>query len=185
DVEFAPLALEISGITYLQASANAGVPLATLEQAIVEELERFRREGPTAEELERVRTQHRAAFLRGIEKVGGFVGKAGILAESAVYGGSPDAWKEALADMESATVEDLRDVVDRWVTDAPFILEVTPVPERRAVASTADRGSPPLPESQPEVEFPDFDRSTLSNGLELLVVERPGLPLVNLRLLLD
>src|SRR5690606_5646477 len=41
DVAFAPLALEITGITYLQVSANAGVELATLEAAVNEELERF------------------------------------------------------------------------------------------------------------------------------------------------
>ncbi|MFL2538278.1 MAG: hypothetical protein ACJ0RU_02100 [Candidatus Rariloculaceae bacterium] len=44
---------------------------------------------PTQEELDRVITQTRASLIRGIERVGGFGGKSGILAESAVFWWSP------------------------------------------------------------------------------------------------
>jgi zinc protease len=185
DVAFGTLALEIAGITYLQVSAQPGVSLEQLEKAAREELERFRRKGPTKQELERVRTQLRAGFVRGIEKVGGFTGKAGILAESMVYGGSPDAWKRQLDDTESARPRDLRDVVDRWVTDAPFVLNVEPTGRYAAGPQRADRSTPPMPASQPEVKFPAFQRTTLANGLTLVVVERPGLPVVNLKLQMD
>ncbi|MDH5255065.1 MAG: insulinase family protein, partial [Gammaproteobacteria bacterium] len=89
DLEFGALPLEIAGLTYLEVSPNPGVSLERLEAVFNEEVERFRRSGPTARELERVKTQRRAAFLRGLEKVGGFSGKSGVLAESTVYGGSP------------------------------------------------------------------------------------------------
>ncbi|MBM4221916.1 MAG: insulinase family protein, partial [Gammaproteobacteria bacterium] len=185
DVEFGPLALEIAGITYLQASAQPGVSLAQIESAIDEELERFLREGPTARELERVKTQQRAAFLRGIEKVGGFSGKSGVLAESMVYGGRPDAWKQSLADGQAATAADLRAVVGKWVTDAPFILEVTPAEPLQAAATGADRSSMPVPEGEAPVSFPAFERARLDNGLQLIVVERPEVPVVGMKLVVD
>ncbi len=185
DVEFGPNAFEIAGLTYLQVSAQPGVTLAQLEAVVNEELERFLREGPTRRELERVKAQRRSAFLGGIEKVGGFLGKAGTLAESMVYGGSPDAWRRALTDGESATREDLRDVARAWLSDAPFVLEVTPVPELQAATTTLDRTTPPPVGAPPPVQFPDFERTTLDNGLELIVVERDSIPLVELELLLD
>ena len=64
--------------------------LQTVERALDEELARFLAEGPTRAELERVKTEIRSGFIRGIEQVGGFGGKSNILAENAVYGGRPD-----------------------------------------------------------------------------------------------
>lgn len=185
DVEFGNLALEISGLAYLQASAQPGVTLAQIEAAVREEFARFLKEGPTKAELERVRTQQRAAFVRGIEKVGGFSGKAGTLAESQTYGGSPGAWRQQLVAAEQATTASVRAVAARWVTPAPFVLEVTPQPPLSTTAGIADRTQPPLPTSQPEVAFPAFERATLANGLSLVVVPRPGNPVVNLQLVLD
>jgi zinc protease len=185
DVEFGPMPLEIAGITWLQASAQPGVSLAKIEGAIAEELERFRRDGPTARELERVKTQQRAGFLRGIEKVGGFSGKSGVLAESMVYGGKPDAWQQALADGQAATAADLSATVRKWVTTAPFILEVTPAGPLKAADAGADRSSMPMPVGETPVSFPTFERATLSNGMQLIVVQRPDVPVVGIKLLLD
>ena len=185
DIDFGPLSLEIAGITYLQASALPGVSLAKIEKAVDEEIERFQREGPTARELERVKTQQRAGFLRGIEKVGGFSGKSGVLAESMIYGGRPDIWKQALTDGQAATAADLSAVVKKWVTNAPYVLEVTPVEQFKAAATGADRSSMPMPGGETPVSFPAFERATLSNGLKLIVVERPEVPVVGIKLLLD
>jgi zinc protease len=185
DVEFGNLPLEISGLAYLQASAQPGVTLAQLEAAVREEFARFLKEGPTKAELERVRTQQRAAFVRGIEKVGGFSGKAGTLAESQIYGGSPGAWRQQLVDAGNATTASVRDVAARWITNAPFVLEVTPQAPLSTSAGVDDRSKPPLPTSQPDVDFPAFERATLANGLSLIVVPRPGNPVVNLQLVLD
>jgi zinc protease len=185
DVEFGNLALEISGLAYLQVSAQPGVTLAQLETAVREELARFLKDGPTGAELDRVRTQQRAGFVRAVEKVGGFSGKAGTLAESQTYGGSPDAWRRQLVDSEQATTTSVRNVATRWITSAPFVLEVTPQPPLTTTAGVDDRKTPPRPLSQPDVNFPAFERATLDNGLTLIVVPRPGNPVVNLQLLVD
>ncbi len=80
----------------MYATAGPGQDLAKVEKALDEELARFLAQGPTRAELDRAKTEIRAAFMRGVEQVGGFRGKSSILAENAVYGGRPDFYKHSL-----------------------------------------------------------------------------------------
>jgi len=52
---------------------------------IEEELERFLEKGPTRDELKRVKTSYFSTLIRGLEKVGGFGGKAQLLATYETY----------------------------------------------------------------------------------------------------
>ena len=103
DVSGSLMAAEIGGLYLLQASAHPGADLVDLERAIDEELERFLGEGPTAEELERVRTELTSGFVRGVERIGGFGGKSDVLAENAVYTGDPGFFRTSLERLERAT----------------------------------------------------------------------------------
>ena len=71
---------ELGSLFIVFATAQPGQDLGEVEAAIDEEMARFLAEGPTAEELERVQTQYRADFIRGIERIGGFGGKSDVLA---------------------------------------------------------------------------------------------------------
>ena len=71
---------ELGGLFVLQAMVKADVDPAVVERALDEELARLIAEGPTAAELARAKTVFRAGFVRGIERIGGFGGKADILA---------------------------------------------------------------------------------------------------------
>ena len=186
DATLAPLALEIAGVTYLAASAAPGVDLATVEAAVREELQRFIDKGPTKRELERVRTQYRARFLRGIERVGGYAGKSGILAQGAVYGGNPEAYKQELRHIEAATVKDLQRVAAEWLGRGALVVEVHPYPQLQAAAAGVDRSAgPPAPTDFPDVSFPAFERHRLANGLEVIISPRGDIPLVELSLVMD
>jgi zinc protease len=185
DVTLGSVPLEISGITYLQVSAQPGVELAAIDKAVDEELQIFMRKGPTRTEVERVATQFRAGFLRGIEEVGGSGGKAGILAESMVLGGSPDAYKRDLRVIDTATPEDLRRIAAGWLGQGSFTLAVLPYEDRKAAATGADRSAPPVAGAAPSVGFPAVERTELANGLKILLVPRPGIGLVEMQLLLD
>lgn len=185
DVEMGAYNLEIAGLTYLQASAKVGVDLAIIEKAAKEEIQRFIDRGPTAKELERVQTQYRASFLRGIERVGGFGGKSGVLAENMVYGGSPDRYQRKLDYIADASRADLQTVVGEWLGENAYIAEVYPHPAMTAAPAGADRSKPPEPAGFPSGEFPEFDRVTLTNGLDILVAQRTAIPLVNLTLILN
>ena len=185
DVEMGAYNLEIAGLTYLQASAKVGVDLAIIEEAAKEEIQRFIDRGPTAKELERVQTQYRASFLRGIERVGGFGGKSGVLAENMVYGGSPDRYQRKLDYIADASRADLQTVVGEWLGENAYIAEVYPHPAMTAAPAGADRSKPPEPAGFPSGEFPEFDRVKLNNGLDVLVAQRTAIPLVNLTLILN
>ena len=87
---------EIGSQLQLIVTVKPGSDPAVVEKALDEELARFLATGPTAAELERVRTTNYANFVRGMERIDGFGGKSSILAESQVFGGSPDFYKTRL-----------------------------------------------------------------------------------------
>src|ERR1700675_662974 len=115
---------EIAGQFRVQATAQPNQDLTQVENALDEELARFLKDGPTAEELRRVRAQHEANFIRGIERIGGFGGKSDRLAQSQVFEGSPDAYKISLKRIQTATAEDLKSAANRWLSDGVYVLEV-------------------------------------------------------------
>jgi zinc protease len=81
-------------------------------QAIVdEELERLRREPPSARELVRAVNQIEAAFYDRIERVGGFGGKADLLNAYFFATGNPDYFNEDLARYRAIAPEDLQAAV--------------------------------------------------------------------------
>ncbi len=185
-VDATPLIFEIAGIIGIDALAYPGGDLAVVERAIDEEMARLMKDGPTVEEVERAVTQIRAQMIRGLEQVGGFAGKAQLLAENATFAGDPAFYKVSLERMEKATPEAIRDVVRRWYGGPSFTLEVQPFVERSAQAEGIDRSSgPPMPDSFPDVDFDDFERAFLENGMQLLVVKRDAVPVVQFNLLFD
>jgi zinc protease len=176
---------EIGGQFRVQATARPGQDLKQIEKELDEELARFLKDGPTAEELARVKSQYEANFIRGIERIGGFGGKSDRLAQSQVYLGSPDAYKTSLKRVHDATAEDLKAVANKWLSDGVYILEVHPFPDYKADATGADRSKPPVPGTPPELKLPKLQRSTLSNGLKIILAERHEVPLVNFTLAFD
>jgi len=185
-VDATPQFFEIAGFLGVDAMAQPGGDLAAVEAAIDEEMARFIKEGPTREEVDRAVTQLRANLVRGLEQIGGFGGKAQLLARNATYAGDPSFYKTSLRRMEEATPEQVRDAVRRWQTAGAFTLEVHPFPDVSADATGADRDNgPPMPDSFPEVGFDDFERGFLGNGMEVLVVTRKAVPIVQMNLLLN
>ena len=159
--------------------------LATLEAAIDEELAKLIAKGPTKDEMTRVKTQKRAGFIRGAERIGGFGGKSDILAASEVYAGTPDAHKQQQVNLLSATANDLQSAAGEWLTDGEYVLEVHPFPRYTASGTDVDRSGIPEPDGFPRVSFPEFKRGTLSNGLKVIVAQRDTVPTVNFNLMLD
>jgi zinc protease len=76
----------------------------------------------------------------------------------------------------------VRAAARRWLGAGAYHLEVHPYPALTAAAEGADRSTLPEPDSFPEVDFESFERSRLSNGLELIVARRDAVPVVNMSL---
>jgi zinc protease len=176
---------EIGGIFQIQADAKPGVELARVEKAIDEEMARFLAEGPTAQELERVKIQSRAGFIRGIERIGGFGGKSDILVKSQVFGGRPDAYQTTRKHIEDATPLSVKDASVAWLSDGVYILEVQPYPQLSAGKSDVDRKNMPPVGPAPQVQFPAVERGMLSNGLKIMLAERHSIPVISFDLLVD
>ena len=179
-------AKEIAGQFVIMATARPDANLADVERGVNEELAKFLAEGPTATELQRVKTQSRASFIRGVERIGGFGGKSDVLAQGQVYAGDPAFYKTKQEWIAGATAKDLQDAARRWLSDGVFQLEVDPFPDYTADPSQVDR-TKGVPEAgpPPAARFPAIQRATLSNGLEIVLAERHTIPVVQFQLLVD
>jgi zinc protease len=176
---------EIGGQFQVQATARPGQDLVQVEKELNEELARFLKDGPTAEELQRVKTEYAAEFIRGIERIGGFGGKSDRLAQSQVFRGDPAAYKISLKRVQEATAEDLKAAANRWLADGVYVLEVHPFPDYKTATTGADRSKAPEPGPAPDLKLPTLQRATLSNGLKVILAERHEVPLVQAWMTLD
>jgi zinc protease len=176
---------EIGGQFFIISTAKPDGDVKEVERVLHEELARLLREGPTADELERVKTRYLANFIRGIERIGGFGGKSDVLASGEVYTGDPGAYKRRLRNIQRATPEMVRDAARKWLSAGWFALEVHPFPDYKALPKDVDRSKVPEPGPPPSFKMPTLHRRTLSNGLKIVLSERHNLPLVNFTLLVD
>ena len=183
NVSASALTMEIAGAFFVSATVAPGQDIGEVERALDEELARFLAEGPTEEELARVKTETLAFVIRGLERVGGFRGKSNILAENAVFGGRPDFYKRPLSVLQAATPEEVRAAANRWISGNAVTLEVLPFEQALAASGeNADRSSLPVVEEFPAASFPELGRATLSNGMRVIVAERDAVPVVQFRL---
>ena len=177
---------EIGGLFTLDATVQPGKDVAAVEVALAEELHRFLRDGVTQAELDRVKTNYRANFIRQLERVGGFGGKSDALAQSEIYAGRPDYYKQQLEWVQEATVEDLRDAARTWLSDGVYILAVLPYDEGSTKPTSVDRSAGvPAAGDPPSARFPEVETSTLTNGLRVILAERSAIPVVTFNLQID
>ncbi|PHN06430.1 M16 family metallopeptidase [Flavilitoribacter nigricans] len=177
---------EIASNFIVQANVKPGKTVEEVEAALNEELDKFLKDGPTQQELDRVKSQYFAGFIKGIERIGGFGGKSDILAQHEVYGGSADYYKDILQMVADAKPADVQMAAKKWLSAGRHTLICTPFPEFSTIASDIDR-SKGLPEmgAPATVKFPDLERTTLSNGMEVVLAKRPGIPTVVMRMMFD
>lgn len=173
---------EIAGQFRITVTAKPDADLARIESIVDEELGKLLATGPTPAELDRVRTRTTASWVRGLEAIGGFSGKANLLAESQTYLGDPQGWRAGFERVQAARPADLAAAGRRWLGAGDYRLTILPFGERQASAAGVDRSHMPLPAELAPASFPAVERATLANGLGLVVVRRPGVPLVSLSL---
>ncbi|MGV8959825.1 MAG: M16 family metallopeptidase [Stenotrophomonas sp.] len=194
---------QLSGNFSIRALVKQGVDPAKVEAVIDEELQRLLKEGPTAEELARAKTEYRAGFIRGIERIGGFGGKADALASCTTFTGNPACFRDSLEIVAKATPEQVRQAAAQWlgnpshtfmvkpgvrkplaedpsVKPAPFELHAAD-PKYTTLPSRVDRklGVPSV-DSFPKLVFPALQHATLKNGSKVILAERHDIPVVNI-----
>src|SRR5579875_2694047 len=170
---------EIGSQFAIIATAKEGEDLRKVEKAVDEELMRFLDDGPTAREVERIKTQSYANFVRGIERIGGFGGKSDILASSQTYLGRPDAFRERLARLEAVSAAELRDTARAWMSQGVYALEVVPFLYAAQPSAPASRTRIPELGAPHDLKLPALHEFRMENGLRILVAERHEIPVVN------
>ena len=196
-------ASQLGGNFFVRAMVKQGVDPAKVEAAIDEEIKKLIAEGPTADELARAKTNYESGFVRGIERIGGFGGKADVLASCAIYEKNPGCFRDSLKAVANATPAQVRAAGAKWLanpshvftvkpgarkelaeapagTPAPFVLPKVDA-KYKTTASTVDRSAGvPMPKTFPDLKFPAQQRATLSNGTTVILAERHDVPVVQM-----
>ncbi len=172
---------EIASLFAVMATARPGASLAEIERVIGEEITRLAKEGPTPAELDRAKTKYESEFISGLERIGGFGGKADVLNQYNVFLGDPGKVEDDLQRFRNVTPDSLRRAVADWL-DTPnrAIIRFHPEGSQRAAApDTLDRSKEPALGQDRPFTAPSVQSAKLPNGLEVFVVERHDLPKVN------
>ncbi|MCP1372551.1 M16 family metallopeptidase [Dyella lutea] len=195
----------LASMFQLQVDVKKGVDPARVEAAIADEWSKFLAHGPTADELARVKTEVRASFVRGLERVNT---QATILAQGQLYSGDPGQYQKDFRTLMAATPTSVKAAADRWISHGDYTLTVVPgkidaadmatVAGRPAasgapapklspkgdyhvVKSDVDRAKGvPQVERFPDLTFPALQRGKLANGIEVVLAERHAVPAVQI-----
>ena len=176
---------ELASIFRITATLRPGADVAEVNGMIDTILADFLAEGPESEELERAKTKVNAAFVRGVEQVGGFSGKASVLAQGELYAGDPGFFRTRLDWLNAADTDEVLAAADTWLNKAYHQIDVLPYPEYTTTGLEADRSALPVVDRVPDLSFPEIQRDELRNGIQVVLAERSTVPVVNIAMQFD
>ncbi len=176
---------ELSSIFRVTATLHEGVDADAVSGMIDRIVGEFLAKGPTDDELSRAKTKINAAFVRGVEQVGGFSGKASVLAQGELYAGDPGFYDTRLKWMSQATAAQVRGAADAWLNKAFHQIDVLPYAEYSTTGVDADRSGVPVVNEVPDLTFPAIERGELRNGIQIVLAERRSIPVVNIAMQFD
>ncbi|NOT42449.1 MAG: insulinase family protein [Alphaproteobacteria bacterium] len=110
----------------MTADVKPGVDAAAVAKRLDEVLAEFLAQGPTADEVSRSVVSKLSGYIRGIEAVGGFVGKAGVLAQGELFSNNSSYYKGRLAALGAVTPAAVQKAAKKWLTRPVYSLTVTP-----------------------------------------------------------
>ncbi|MGB3150530.1 MAG: insulinase family protein, partial [Maribacter sp.] len=176
---------EIASTFITWSNVKPGEDVEKIRVIMEEEIAKLMNEGPTEAELKRVKAAYFSGFIKGLERIGGFGGISDILASNETYFGDASYYKTVLKYVEDATVADLQATAKKWLGKGKHVILCKPFPEYEVVKSTVDRSK--LPELGPTKtsKFPALERAKLSNGLNIVLAKRSGVPTVVMNLMFD
>ena len=127
------LTAELGGYFSAFAVAKAGHTTEELLPLVDEIIDDIKKNGVSTAELERARRKIIAQRLRGVERIGGFGGKADLLNEYETHLGDPGYLAKDIARHRAVTAADVQAFANKYLTgDRRLILET--VPAKKAVS---------------------------------------------------
>ena len=119
-----------------------GTTLGALEKEINAIIERLKKEGPTAQEVQAAVAPQELQFVSGLQSN---LGKSFRLAEGAGYHGDPGYFRTEYEKRRAVTPEDVKRVANKYLTGGRVILSVVPMgkPELAAKPESSERVGTP------------------------------------------
>ena len=193
-------ASEIAGLFQIQATARPGKSLDDIEKEIVAEIDKIKREPPTEAEMSRAKNSIESQTIFGLQTI---LGKAGQLTSYTGYVGKPNYFQADLDRYAKVTAADVTRVANTYLTANNLVMTYNP--QRAAGAGSTRAANAPtsvksekkdqakidaqatkLPKGGPDprLSLPPIEKTKLSNGLEVWMVEQRELPMIAMNLVL-
>ena len=190
----------LTSIFQIQASARRGHAAAELQPVIDAELGRLADEGPTEAEVEQARNQIERELYQSLQRVHG---RADRLNSYNQYTGDPGYLPKDIERYARITPRDVQKAVQDYLRKDSRVVVIAvrgdkkldpdpTVPKILAVKGTesinvdeAWRSKPPKAGPAREPDLPAPQSFKLANGLTVLHLQRPGLPLVTAQLVVN
>jgi len=176
---------EISSNFVTWANVKPGEDVDRVQKIMEEELTKLMNEGPSEKELKRVKAAYFSGFIKGLERIGGFGGVSDILASNETYFEDASYYETVLKYVEDATIADVKGTAKKWLSKGKHVLLCKPFPEYTVEKSTIDRSKLPELGTTKTSKFPTLERAKLSNGLNVVLAKRTGVPTVVMNLMFD
>jgi zinc protease len=124
EVDISLKSYELSGEFQIRLTASTSEQLELLQREVERQIKEVMSQGPAPAELEEIKTELLSSLSSDLEQIGGFGGKAGLLAISEVFAGDPDHYRKAYQRMLETTPSDMKAVCSRWLAASPYVLDV-------------------------------------------------------------
>ncbi len=174
-----------AGTFTLVGIAASGKSPDAVEHALEAETDKLRTEPAGAAELAKVKRQLVTQQLEQLETA---AGKAEVIGEAAVMQGDAEEANRLVERLEAVQASDVQAYARRWfgaenrlVID--YLADAAQPASETAAAPAGAPQQPPPPGPAAATQLPVPAERTLANGLRVVVVDKPGVPLATARLL--
>jgi len=147
-------AMEIAGEIRVDATLATNAKLEDVEAALWQEIDRLQNEPPSAEEVQRAVNSLEAHYVRQLESVGGFGGRADLLNYYNVFTGDPGRLNTDFDRYQKVTPDEVMSVARQYLTPGRVRLLVNPREEVSPAETEIDRFQKPGPGRKRSFEPP-------------------------------
>jgi zinc protease len=124
EIDISLKSYELSGEFQIRLTASTSQQLTLLKREVERQIKEAMSQGPQPAELDQIKTELLSSLSSDLEQIGGFGGKAGLLAISEVFAGDPHHYRKAYQRMMETTPAEVKAVCSRWLAASPYILHV-------------------------------------------------------------
>ncbi len=191
---------EIAGVFQVTATAARGKSLEDVEKEVNAEIERIKKDPPTAEEMSRALNSLESQAIYGLQTV---LGLNGRISSFAGYKGQPDYFQAELDRYRKVTAADVQRAANAYLNGNRLVMSYVPGktpaqkmnPDANKPSSTSEKkkddarlaqqtANLPKPGPNPTFALPPIEKIKLSNGLNVWIVRQSELPIVSMNLVM-